>query len=88
MSLLVDINLTITLVFWIYLTIFENEGGQTLGKVLLDIKVVGDMNIQKSAVRNFPKAFVIPLVIDVFLGKKYKSLRFIDRYTEIRVVKL
>ena len=80
--------LTILLVFWIYLTIFESEGGQTLGKALLDIKAVGEMNIKKAAVRNFPKAFIIPLIIDVILGKRYKTLRFIDRYTEIKVVKL
>lgn len=80
--------LTILLVFWIYLTIFENEGGQTLGKALLDIKAVGEMNIKKAAVRNFPKAFIIPLIIDVILGRKYKTLRFIDKYAEIRVVKL
>jgi len=80
--------LTILLVFWIYLTIFENEGGQTLGKALLDIKAVGEMNIKKAAVRNFPKAFIIPLIIDVILGKRYKTLRFIDKYTEIKVVKL
>lgn len=80
--------LTILLVFWIYLTIFESEGGQTLGKALLDIKAVGEMNIKKAAVRNFPKAFIIPLIIDVILGRKYKTLRFIDRYTEIKVVKL
>ncbi|RLF94208.1 hypothetical protein DRN45_03795 [Thermococci archaeon] len=80
--------LTILLVFWIYLTIFENEGGQTLGKALLDIKAVGEMNIKKAAVRNFPKAFIIPLIIDVILGRKYKTLRFIDKYAEIRIVKL
>ena len=80
--------LTILLVFWIYLTIFENEGGQTLGKALLDIKAVGEMNIKKAAVRNFPKAFIIPLIIDVILGRKYKTLHFIDKYAEIRVVKL
>ena len=80
--------LTTLLVFWIYLTIFENEGGQTLGKAILDIKVVGEMNIKKAAVRNFPKAFIIPLIMDILLGRRYKTLRFIDRYTEIRVVKL
>ncbi|MEA1993221.1 MAG: RDD family protein [Euryarchaeota archaeon] len=80
--------LTILLTLWVYLTIFENEGGQTLGKIVLDIKVVGNITLQKSAIRNFPKAFILPLIIDIILGKRHNSLRFIDRYTKITVIEL
>lgn len=74
------------IVVWIYLTIFENEGGQTLGNLLLNIQVIGAITIQKAAIRNFPKAFILPLVIDVALGRKSNTLRYIDRYTHLRVV--
>ena len=79
--------------FWGYLTMFENFKGQTLGKKLIRIKVVrtdgkNPLNDQV-AIRNFCKVFLLPF--DIALGLRQKDKRFLrisDKYVGTTVIDL
>ncbi len=92
--LLLNINIILFLVlFWVYLTLLEGFAGQSLGKLLLRIKVVriGGENVfyDHAAVRNFGKVFLMPF--DLFFGLRLKDRRFIrffDKFSGTTVIDL
>ncbi|MCK5628707.1 RDD family protein [Candidatus Bathyarchaeota archaeon] len=78
-------------IFWVYLTLLEGFGGQSLGKAITRIKVVRtdgeNISYEQAAVRNFGKVFLLP--IDLALGSRLKDrrfLRFFDRYLGTTVI--
>lgn len=81
-------------ILWAYWTITEGYKGQSLGKILMGIRVVKSdgrrLPLQDSAVRSIGKAFLLPL--DVLIGLVFyrgkKVLRFTDYYTDTIVVKV
>ena len=89
---LLNLNLIVFLVlFWAYLTLFEGFSGQSIGKILLRIKVVGingeKINYEQAAIRNFGKAFLLP--VDLFFGLRLKDsryLRFFEKFTQTTVI--
>lgn len=77
--------------FWLYLTLFEGFSGQSIGKLLLSVKVVGidgeKISYEHAAIRNFGKTFLLPA--DLFVGLRLKDkryLRFFEKYTQTTVV--
>jgi uncharacterized RDD family membrane protein YckC len=77
--------------FWLYLTLFEGFSGQSIGKLLLGIKVVGidgeKISYEHAAIRNFGKTFLLPA--DLFVGLRLKDkryLRFFEKYTQTTVI--
>lgn len=79
--------------FWAYLTLFEGFSGQSLGKILLRIKVVridGEkISYADAAIRNFGKIFLLP--VDLVLGLRLKDkryLRFFEKFTKTTVIDL
>ncbi len=79
-------------IFWIYCTLMESYKGQTLGKILMRIRVVKDdespLNIIELALRNFVKAFFLPfdLLFGIYSFVKMKKIRFFDYYVGSTVV--
>lgn len=79
--------------FWLYLTLFEGFSGQSIGKLLLRIKVVGldgeQIGYEHAAIRNFGKTFLLPF--DLFFGLRLKDkrfLRYFEKYTQSTVIAL
>lgn len=77
---------------WLYSTLLEGFAGQTIGKSLLDIKVVSvsgnKVYYDSAAVRNFGKCFLMP--IDLLLGLRLKDARFIkffDKFSGTTVIR-
>ncbi len=77
--------------FWVYLTLLEGFAGQTLGKLLTRVRVIGiageKVNYDRAAVRNFGKVFLLP--IDLILGLRLKDKRFIrffDKFAGTTVI--
>ena len=93
-SILVNVNIIFFLVmFWVYLTLLEGFAGQSLGKLLMRLKVVRtdgkNMLYDRAAVRNFGKVFLLP--VDLAVGWKLKDKRFIryfDKFAGTIVVDL
>ncbi len=60
----------VSLIFFLYWTIFEGFDGISLGKRIMRIKVVGrngeKLNIKQAAIESFGKAFILP--IDIIIG--------------------
>jgi uncharacterized RDD family membrane protein YckC/DNA-binding transcriptional ArsR family regulator len=91
---LLNINIIFFLVlFWVYLTLLEGFAGQTLGKLLMRIKVVRisgeNVFYDDAAVRNFGKVFLLPF--DLFFGYRLKDRRFIrffDKFSGTTVIDL
>lgn len=87
-----NVNIIIFLVlFWVYLTLLEGFGGQTLGKLLTRIKVVRitgeNIFYDQAAVRNFGKVFLLPF--DLIFGLRLKDKRFIrffDKFAGTTVI--
>jgi len=85
-------NLVFFLVlFWIYLTLLEGFSGQTIGKLVAYIKVVGidgkPISYDRAAVRNFATAFLLP--IDLIIGwrmKDTKYIRYFDKFAGTTVI--
>lgn len=76
---------------WIYSTLLEGYGGQTVGKSLLMIKAVSitsrELTYDAAAVRNFGKCFVLP--IDLLIGLRLddkRFIRFFDKYSGTTVI--
>jgi len=91
---LLNLNIIFFLVlFWVYLTLLEGFAGQTLGKLLIRIKVVrisGEkVFYDDAAVRNFGKVFLMPF--DLAFGYRLKDKRFIrffDKFSGTTVIDL
>ncbi len=78
---------------WIYSTLLEGYGGQTVGKSLLMIKAVSitsrELSYDAAAVRNFGKCFVLP--IDLLIGLRLddkRFIRFFDKYSGTTVIRV
>jgi uncharacterized RDD family membrane protein YckC/DNA-binding transcriptional ArsR family regulator len=88
----VERNLLFLVLFWVYATLFEGFSGQTIGKMLIGIKVVRvggkPMSYEHAAIRNFGKAFLLP--IDLYIGmKKLRDevyIRFFDKFAGTTVI--
>jgi uncharacterized RDD family membrane protein YckC len=86
--------LFITLGFlWVYSTLLEGFNGQTLGKRVIGLKVVRTdgkkMSYDHAAVRNFGKAFLLP--VDLIVGlrlKNEKFIRYFDKFAGTTVIDL
>lgn len=81
------------IVFWMYLTLLEGFGGQSLGKRIAGLKVVRidgkKLFYDQTAVRNFGKVFLLPF--DLIVGLRLKDKRFIryfDKFSGTTVVDL
>jgi uncharacterized RDD family membrane protein YckC len=75
-----NVNLILFLVlFWIYLTLLEGFSGQSIGKIIVGIKVVRidgkNISYDEAAVRNFGKVFLLP--IDLIIGWRIRDKRYI-----------
>jgi uncharacterized RDD family membrane protein YckC len=89
-----NINLIFFLsLFWIYLTLLEGFSGQTLGKRIIGLKVIRidhkRLAYDHAAVRNFGKAFLLPvdLLVGLRLGDK-RFIRYFDKFSGTTVVDL
>jgi len=87
-------NLLFLILFWIYLTLLEGFAGQSLGKLILGIKVV-TVDGKKPfydhvAVRNLGKVFLLP--VDLLVGylklKDARFMRYFDKFAGTTVVDL
>ncbi|MHA2060680.1 MAG: RDD family protein [Candidatus Sifarchaeia archaeon] len=89
---LLNLNLLVFVgLFWLYLTLFEGFAGQSIGKLLLRIKVVRidgeNISYDQAAIRNFGKTFLLPF--DLFFGLRLKDkryLRFFEKFTQTTVI--
>ena len=80
-------------VIWMYFTVFEGYRGQTLGKMVLGIRIVdisgARMSPHEAAIRALTKVLILP--IDVLVGlvktRKVGFLRFFGHYTRTWVIK-
>jgi uncharacterized RDD family membrane protein YckC/DNA-binding transcriptional ArsR family regulator len=79
--------------FWAYSTMLEGFNGQTLGKRATGLKVVRTdgkkASYDQAAVRNFGKAFLLP--VDLIAGLRVKNeqfLRYFDRFAGTTVIDL
>ena len=79
--------------FWLYLTLFEGFSGQSLGKLLLGLKVVGingkKISYDQAAIRNLGKVFLLP--IDLIFGFRLKDKRywrFFEKFTQTTVINI
>jgi uncharacterized RDD family membrane protein YckC/DNA-binding transcriptional ArsR family regulator len=79
--------------FWVYLTLLEGFAGQSLGKLLMRIKVVQidgkDIYYDRAAIRNFGKVFLLP--IDLLVGFRLKDprfMRYFDKFSGTMVIDL
>jgi hypothetical protein len=89
---LLSLNLFVFVgLFWGYLTLFEGYRGQSLGKLLLGVKIVrldGEkISYEQAAIRNFGKVFLLP--IDLIVGFKLKDKRYwryFEKYTQTTVI--
>ncbi|MCW4048022.1 MAG: RDD family protein [Candidatus Bathyarchaeota archaeon] len=78
---------------WVYSTLLEGFNGQSLGKRVIGLKVVRTdgkkATYDQAAVRNFGKAFLLP--IDLIAGLRIKNaefLRYFDRFAGTTVIDL
>jgi uncharacterized RDD family membrane protein YckC/DNA-binding transcriptional ArsR family regulator len=78
---------------WLYSTLLEGYGGQTIGKYLVMIKTVSitskKLDYDAAAVRNFGKCFLLP--VDLLIGRRLDDTRFIryfDKYAGTTVIRM
>lgn len=89
---LLNLNLLFFMgIFWFYSTLFEGFSGQTLGKVLLRVKVVridgGKISYDQAAIRNIGKVFLLP--VDLFFGFRLhdrRYWRFFEKFTQTTLI--
>jgi uncharacterized RDD family membrane protein YckC/DNA-binding HxlR family transcriptional regulator len=94
-SFRLDVNVILfVLVFWVYSTLLEGFGGQSLGKKLMGLVVIRvdgkKMFYDLAAVRNFGKIFII-LPFDLLAGHRIRDKRFIryfDKFAGTTVIDL
>jgi uncharacterized RDD family membrane protein YckC len=76
---------------FIFFTLLEAFKGQTLGKYLLDIRVVkttgGKVGLLEAGIRNLGKVFLLPLdlLLGLLLYRQTGFIRFFDYYTQVTV---
>lgn len=91
---LLNLNLLFFLgIFWFYLTLFEGFSGQSLGKLLLHVKVVridgGKISYDQAAIRNIGKVFLLPA--DLFFGFRLQDRRywrFFEKFTQTTLIEI
>ena len=91
---LLNLNLLFFMgIFWFYLTLFEGFSGQSLGKLLLRIKVVridGEkISYDQAAIRNIGKVFLLP--VDLFFGFRLhdrRYVRFFEKFTQTTLIEI
>jgi uncharacterized RDD family membrane protein YckC/DNA-binding transcriptional ArsR family regulator len=78
---------------WVYSTLLEGFNGQSLGKRLVGLKVVRTdgkkISYDHSAIRNFGKAFLLP--VDIIVGLQLKNaefIRYFDKFAGTTVINL
>lgn len=74
-----------------YFTYLEGSNGKSIGKSLVNIEVKaldGDLNYQKTFIRNLSKILWFPVLIDLLAAyfTKNSSLRLLDKYGGTEVV--
>ncbi|MCZ7382246.1 MAG: RDD family protein [Candidatus Methanoperedens sp.] len=81
----------ILLLAYVYFVIMETYSGQTIGKYVMNIRVLktnGDkVNVIECAIRNMGKVFFLPLDVlaGVLLYRKKGYIKFFDYYTKTTV---
>ena len=91
---LLNLNILFFLaIFWFYLTLFEGFSGQSLGKLIMRVKVVridgGAISFDQAAIRNLGKVFLWP--VDLFFGFRLKDKRywrFFEKFTQTTLIKI
>jgi len=81
-----DFNIFLFLaLFWMYLTLLEGFSGQSLGKLVMRLRVVRvnskQMSYDHSAIRNFGKCFLLPF--DLLAGNRLQNKRFLRYFDKI-----
>ena len=78
---------------WVYSTLLEGFNGQSIGKRLLGLKVVRTdgkrISYDHAAIRNFGKAFLLP--VDIIVGLQLKNpefIRYFDKFAGTTVINL
>lgn len=78
---------------WVYSTLLEGFNGQSLGKRLVGLKVVRTdgkkISYDHAAIRNFGKAFLLP--VDIIVGLQLKNaefIRYFDKFAGTTVINL
>jgi uncharacterized RDD family membrane protein YckC len=78
---------------WVYSTLLEGFNGQSLGKRVIGLKVVRTdgkkISYDHAAIRNFGKAFLMP--IDIIVGFQLKNpefIRYFDKFAGTTVIDL
>jgi uncharacterized RDD family membrane protein YckC/DNA-binding transcriptional ArsR family regulator len=78
---------------WVYSTLLEGFNGQSLGKRVIGLKVVRTdgkkISYDHAAIRNFGKAFLLP--IDIIVGFQLKNpefIRYFDKFAGTTVIDL
>ena len=74
-----------------YFTFLEGKTSTTLGKRMLNLKVVadnGEMDYKKAFIRNLSKILYLPLILDVILGFIFgkSNDRFLDMVSKTHVM--
>ncbi|MEJ2242456.1 MAG: RDD family protein [Candidatus Bathyarchaeota archaeon] len=78
---------------WLYSTLLEGFAGQTVGKLLLNLKVINvtgnRLFYDGAAVRNFGKCFLLPidLLLGLFLHDK-RFIKFFDKISRTTVIQI
>ncbi|MGQ4832965.1 MAG: RDD family protein [Candidatus Asgardarchaeia archaeon] len=81
-------------ILWIYWTMLEGYRGQSIGKMLFEIRNVktdgSPVQLTDSAITSFGKAFLLPLDILLGIGLKIRKkgyfLRFTEYYTHVATI--
>jgi uncharacterized RDD family membrane protein YckC len=78
---------------WVYSTLLEGFNGQSLGKRIVGLKVVKTdgkkISYDHAAIRNFGKAFLLP--VDILVGLQLKNaefIRYFDKFAGTTVINL
>ena len=80
-------------IFWMYFTVLEGYQGQTLGKMLLGIRIVdvsgARLGQHPAAVRALTKVLILPfdIIAGIIKSRKAGFLRFFGQYTRSWVVR-
>jgi len=85
----VPIGFLLLVLFWGYSTLLEGFKGQTIGKRIVNLKVVRvdgkKLSYDHAAVRNFGKVFLLPF--DLLVGLKHEAfLRYFDKFAGTTVI--
>jgi uncharacterized RDD family membrane protein YckC len=79
---------------WMYFTLLEGYRGQSLGKMILRIRIVtvsgARMTAHEAAVRALAKVFILPLdiLVGIIKARKAGFLRYLEFYTRTWVIRV